>query len=72
MKAQPDINDTLRTEGPDAVARAARPRAHQQKANGKAHHSLDDIHAVFRKWLGEDYDLDALDAVLAAAAAENG
>lgn len=32
--------------------------------------SLHDAHAVFRKWLGVDYDLDALDAVLAAAAVE--
>ena len=27
-------------------------------------------HAVFKRWLGDDYDLDALDAMLAAAAVE--
>ncbi|BCI83171.1 hypothetical protein MTY66_47960 [Mycolicibacterium sp. TY66] len=32
--------------------------------------TLDQAHAVSRKWLGEDYDTDAQDAVLAAAAAE--
>jgi hypothetical protein len=32
--------------------------------------SLDDVRKVFQKWLGADYDLDALDATLAAAAAE--
>jgi hypothetical protein len=32
--------------------------------------TLDDAHAVFRRWLGDDYDTDALDAVLAAAAVE--
>ena len=32
--------------------------------------SLYAAHAVFRKWLGEEYDLDALDAVLAAGACE--
>ncbi|WP_200947951.1 hypothetical protein [Arthrobacter sp. Soil763] len=32
--------------------------------------TLTDCHAVFRKWLGADYDTDALDAVLAAAAVE--
>jgi hypothetical protein len=32
--------------------------------------TLADCHAVFRKWLGADYDTDALDAVLAAAAVE--
>jgi hypothetical protein len=33
------------------------------------HCSLDDVHAVFRKWLGKTYDIDTLDAVLATAAA---
>jgi 5S rRNA maturation endonuclease (ribonuclease M5) len=32
--------------------------------------SLSDAHDVFRRWLGSDYDTDALDAVLAAAAVE--
>lgn len=32
--------------------------------------SLADAHEVFRRWLGDDYDLDALDAMLAAAAVE--
>ncbi|WP_024366180.1 hypothetical protein [Arthrobacter sp. TB 26] len=32
--------------------------------------TLADCHGVFRKWLGADYDTDALDAVLAAAAVE--
>jgi hypothetical protein len=32
--------------------------------------SLAQCHATFRRWLGEEYDLDALDATLATAAAE--
>ena len=32
--------------------------------------TLDEAHAIFRKWLGEDYDLDALNVMLATAAAE--
>lgn len=32
--------------------------------------TLAEVHATFRRWLGEHYDLDALDAVLATAAAE--
>jgi hypothetical protein len=36
----------------------------QDTARGRAH-------ATFRKWLGEDYDTDALDVALAAAAVEN-
>ncbi|MFF4270147.1 hypothetical protein [Streptomyces sp. NPDC001536] len=31
---------------------------------------LQDVHDTFRKWLGKDYDLDALDAILATAAVE--
>jgi hypothetical protein len=31
---------------------------------------LGEVHEIFRKWLGEDYDLDIIDAVLAAAASE--
>jgi hypothetical protein len=32
--------------------------------------SLAAVHELFQKWLGQDYDLDVLDAVLAAAASE--
>lgn len=32
--------------------------------------SLEDAHKVFRRWLGDAYDTDALDAVLATAAVE--
>src|SRR5262249_6755812 len=32
--------------------------------------SLDELHRVFRKWFGEEYDLDAIDAVVATGAAE--
>lgn len=32
--------------------------------------TLAQVHAVFRRWLGDSYDLTALDAVLAAAAVE--
>jgi hypothetical protein len=32
--------------------------------------TLDQLHTVFRKWLGAEYDLDTIDAVLAAAVSE--
>ncbi|CAG7573205.1 hypothetical protein FB554_1354 [Barrientosiimonas humi] len=32
--------------------------------------NLAEVHEVFRKWLGQDYDTDALDAVLAVCAVE--
>jgi hypothetical protein len=35
-----------------------------------AQNSLEQVHTIFRKWLDQDYDLDALDVVLTAAAAE--
>jgi hypothetical protein len=33
-------------------------------------HTLAEVHAVFTKWLGENYDVETLDAVLAVAASE--
>jgi hypothetical protein len=33
------------------------------------YYTLDKVHGAFRRWLGDDYDLDALNAVLATAAA---
>ena len=32
--------------------------------------TLEHVHSVFRRWLGDEYDLDALDIVLATAAVE--
>lgn len=32
--------------------------------------TLQQVHAAYRKWFGKDYDLDALDCVLSAAASE--
>jgi hypothetical protein len=36
----------------------------------QSHRPLDVAHRVFRKWLGSEYDFDALNATLAAAASE--
>lgn len=33
--------------------------------------TLAEVHATFRRWLGDEYDLDALDVVLASAAVEH-
>jgi hypothetical protein len=32
--------------------------------------TLNEVHAAFRKWLGDKFDIDTIDAVIAAAAAE--
>src|SRR5262249_5348379 len=48
--------------GPGVGPAASGPRAQPRL--------LDAAHATFKKWLGKGYDIDVLDAVLAAAAAE--
>src|SRR5262249_26371422 len=44
--------------GSEPAAKTAEPR------------TLDQVHAAFRKWLGTDYDIGTLDAMLAVAASE--
>jgi hypothetical protein len=41
-----------------------------EQAKRDAAVDLKQAHDVFKRWLGDDYDLDALDAMLAAAAVE--
>jgi hypothetical protein len=48
------------------ILRAAR----QQNVDDLPEYSLDEVHEAFRKWFGNDYDLDAIDAVCAAGASE--
>jgi hypothetical protein len=58
--------------------RPATGQGHQQGDQGQRNNdhqaakpiSLEQAHNVFKRWLGHDYDLDALDAMLAAAAVE--
>ena len=57
-----DINDTLRAKGPEAV-RERYDQAHKRK-------TIADIHTLFSKWFGSEYDTATIDAVLAVAAAE--
>src|SRR5262245_20929770 len=66
MSKAPDINDTLRDEGPDAV-RARHDRAHK-KSNGKTRYTIADVHRLFTKYFGTEYDMQTADAVLAVAA----
>jgi hypothetical protein len=54
----PDLAD--REEAP---ASADAPPDHPQQ-------TLAEVHTIFRRWLGKTYDIDTIDAVLAAAAAE--
>jgi hypothetical protein len=73
MKA-PDVNDTLRSEGPDAV-RARHDAAHKKaKTNSKGEHhaprTLAEVRQIFKRWLGGEFDMMTLDVVLAVAAVE--
>src|SRR5262245_16136266 len=69
----PDVNDTLRGEGPDGV-RKRHDEAHgkQRGKRGQTPNAplLTEAHEKFQKWLDEDFDLDVVDAVLATGASE--
>jgi hypothetical protein len=64
-KTARDAADILLEEGPEG----AQARIDDDIRRGREK-ALADVRALFQKWLGEDYDTDVLDAVLAAAAAE--
>jgi hypothetical protein len=62
----PDLaerNEEEQEQQPGAVAGAAPTEQHPSC-------TLAETHAVFRKWFGPEYDLDTINAVLAAAASE--
>jgi len=46
------------------------PAPTQAEAPEHPKRTLEEVHAVFRRWLGPDYDMDTLDAALAAAASD--
>lgn len=77
LAAGHDVDDLWRLVRPEAPASVEHdpgpeppaPAAKQDKV-ASAPITLDSARGVFRRWLGEDYDQDALDVVLATAAAE--
>ena len=54
----------------DLVDRDAVIAASASEAPQHPQQTLDQVRDTFRKWLGNDYDIDTIDAVLATAAAE--
>ncbi|MGH3635439.1 MAG: bifunctional DNA primase/polymerase, partial [Mycobacterium sp.] len=56
----PDETTTFKAPEPERVHRSAAEQAA----------ALENAHTVFRRWLGADYDTDALDVVLVAVAVE--
>jgi hypothetical protein len=70
--ARPHAHDTVDLfayQAEKAAARAAPARV--RRTGGERAATLASARATFRKWLGEDYDLDALDVTLAVLAVEN-
>jgi hypothetical protein len=69
---------TFSTDDPEIIVLASRKAGFAKSTDeftqsAHAHSdgtSLAQVHAVFRKWFGDEYDLAAIDAVLAAAASE--
>jgi hypothetical protein len=64
-----DVRDvfTRYDDGPSEQHQRTQPTVVDDPASAV---TLDQCHAVFRRWLGKEYDLDVLDAVLCALAAE--
>jgi phage/plasmid primase-like uncharacterized protein len=60
-----DFNDMAVLCGREAVAAVIRQALAPPPA-----YTLAEVHAVFRRWLGDEYDIHILNAVLATAAAE--
>lgn len=58
--------ETARTIGMEMADRPTPPALPTQRPT----RTITDVHQTFRKWLGEEYDLDAISAVVATAAAE--
>ena len=62
----PDLND--RSEPASASPEPAAAQAEPESSIPPC--TLEQAHATFRKWLGDDYDIGTLDAMLAVAASE--
>src|SRR5688572_19846766 len=75
MKAR-DANNVLCERGTEGLRDAfdnAPRTAHQRKSKGPPPpnaRKLAKVHEIFRRWLGREYDIATLNAMLAVAAAE--
>jgi hypothetical protein len=62
--------DSFYRETAEEIGRELADRRTNTRARTFRQRPLDQVHHVFRKWFGNEYDLDVIDAVLAVAAAE--
>ena len=65
-----DLWSLVRIDAPEVVEPEPKRQFEAEPEPLPEPRTLADVHTVFRKWLGDGYDKDALNAVLAAAAAE--
>ena len=65
-----EVHRRVAEKMPDALI-AAGPLVHVQRTDEQRAAVLENAHIVFRRWLGDSYDIDALDTELAAAAVQN-
>jgi hypothetical protein len=77
MRQAPEPHDARWRERYDDISRAVHTAWKKFKAPAEetpkplpAACDLNELHAVFRKWLGAEYDLDVIDVIVAVAAAE--
>jgi hypothetical protein len=67
---QSGLDAGMKEPHPDLADQDEKPDGTVNETPQHPQQTLDQVREVFRKWLGRDYDLDVIDAVLATAAAE--
>jgi hypothetical protein len=65
-----EVHRRVAEKMPDAPI-AVTTQVRVERTDGERASALEKAHSVFRHWLGDGYDLDALDAALAAAAVQD-
>ena len=67
---QSELDAGMKVPHPDLADQDEKPDGTVNETPQHPQQTLDQVRDVFRQWLGRDYDLDVIDAVLATAAAE--
>ena len=67
---QSGLDAGMKVPHPDLADQDEKPDGTVNETPQHPQQTLDQVRDVFRQWLGRDYDLDVIDAVLATAAAE--
>lgn len=70
LRQQQHATELAMSSASDAAVGGVKPTEIGDRASAPPQVALGAAHDIFRRWLGDEYDLDALNAVLAAAAVE--